>query len=437
MSFNFQNEQQLLRLLTLYPDTILECGDLRPEHFSLRHHGEVFRAILSIYDAKKTVSLTSVKIEIGKDWAHDTVMGLAMVKVDGGASVLSESIINAHIGNLAAERARSYASMLDEGKDQIELISELVELLGKIANQKVESRLTTADIVAETVLTTIRNPETGGTAIRTGISKLDQFTGGVQSGLLTIVSGCPSHGKSALMVNMALNMAMSGKYVYMASLEDRSLYVVSRTISRLASVNAENLSKCQNIGFDEIQRIESSVERCKEILARISIDDSTGQSVASIRRTAAMLRNKGVCDVSYVDHLGEISRGRRNKYDAATENAEGLRDIANDLDLPVIAGAQVSRSAVQSGYGDNINHKECIPRSHHLRDSGRIEEVARNIWFCHRPHKWNRNEPETDFWVNVDKATHGKTGIVTLKCKMDNMLITDEETFYDNEQGRF
>ena len=144
-----------------------------------------------------------------------------------------------------------------------------------------------------------------------------------------------------------------------------------------------------------------------------------------------MLKNEGKLTAAYVDHLGEISKKGRNKYDAATENAEGLRDIGNDLDIPMISGAQVARSAVSgAASGGNINHLDCIPRAHHLRDSGRIEEVARNIWFVHRPHKWNNKEPESDFWVNIDKATHGKPKIIKLKTRLDTMSIMDDEDYY-------
>lgn len=428
----YTNEQQLLRLITLHPKTILECGDLKPEHFSVKFHGSIFAAISKIYDEKREVSLTSTSVEIGEKWASDILSGLASVTVDGGASALANSIINAHVGAVSSELLSSYSRLLVDSKNPIQGILELITRLGKITNEKSSDRLVTADIVADEILHKLRNPDTERTSIKTGISKLDEHTGGVQHSLLTIVSGVPGMGKSTLLANMIVNMAAMGEYPYLSSLEDRSLYVVGRMISRLATVNAESINKVQNIGFSELRSIESSIERNREILKRIHIDDSSGQSVAGIRRTCSMLQDAGKMTVSFVDHLGEISKNGRNKYDAATANAEGLRDIANDLCIPVISGAQVSRSAVSnSASGGNINHMDCIPRSHHLRDSGRIEEVARNIMFVHRPHKWNSKENESDFWINIDKATHGKTKIIKLKSRLETMEIMDDEQFYE------
>jgi replicative DNA helicase len=98
------------------------------------------------------------------------------------------------------------------------------------------------------------------------------------------------------------------------------------------------------------------------------------------------------------------------------------------MDLPVVAGCQVSRSAVSQHIGNAKDHTNFIPRAHHLRDSGRIEEVARSIWFVHRPWKWNNDEDKTAFWLNVDKQTHGTTGILKMKCDLQHMTITDKDT---------
>lgn len=427
----FENEQQLLRLLTLYPKSILECGNLKPEHFSVKFHGRIFEAISTLYDAKKEVSLTSVSLEIGESWVNDILIPLASVKVDGGASALANAIFDDNLGARAAEVARSYIAILEDGKNREKSILELITRLGQIASEKTADRLATADVFADEMLTILRNPDVERTSIKTGISKLDDHTGGVQKSLLTIISGVPGMGKSALIANMIMNMAMMGERPYLSSLEDRSLYVVGRMLSRWAMVDAESINKAQNISFEELRRIEETVEKRRDAMKRIHIDDSSGQSVAGIRRTCSMLLDAGKMTVAFADHMGELSRGNRNKYDAATANAEGLRDIANDLCIPVISGAQVARSAVSSAAsGSNINHQDCIPRSHHLRDSGRIEEVARNIWFVHRPHKWNAKENESDFWINIDKATHGRPKVIKLKARLDNMCIMDDEDFY-------
>ena len=433
----FDIEQQLLRLITLRPEMIVSCGDLAPHHFKTRSHGKIFSIISKMYDTKKGISLAAISAYVDED-TRPFVSQLASVRVDGGAKHLADCIKDNYIGAVTAEAARSYADILETKKGRQNVISELISKLSRFADNDSEERLTTADLVTDRILDTLRNPDKHNRIVKTGIGKLDYYTGGVQAGMMTIVSGVPGMGKSTLMANIIVNMALSGEHVYLASLEDQSDYVVGRIHSRLTGINSEYINKGKNIGLSEIEQIEQSLERNRPMLSRIHIDDSAGQNVLKIRRTCDYLKSKGELGVAVVDHMGEIAGGGRNKYESASHNAESLRNIAKEFDIPLVAGAQVARSAVSANaHGANINHEACIPRAHHLRDSGRIEEVARNIWFVHRPHKWNQKNDANDFWINVDKATHGTTSIIKLKCDLKTMRITDEWSGNDETADRY
>lgn len=425
---NYTNEQQLLKLLIMRPSEILECKDLTGKHFETRYNGVIFDTISMMFDQKKPISVTGIRAEIGEEWCESILLEINKARVDGGASILSESIIDEFTGSSAAAMVRSYADILESRRGRSDLILELMEKLGQLTTNIVPETLTTADVVSLQMLNILRNPDKTITSVKTGIPKLDWFTGGVQRGLLTIVAGLPGMGKSTFMANLIINMASAGEHPYVASLEDRALYVVGRMNARLNGINSEYINKCQNLSMADVDKIERNIERNRDMLSRIHIDDASGQSVARIRRTAMYLQAQGKMTVTFADHLGEVASKYQNKYDAATKNAEGLRDIATDANVPVISGAQVARSAVSSyGAGSNVKHMDCIPRPHHLRDSGRIEEVARAIWFVHRPHVWNNDEPDDEFWVSVAKSTHGQTKIVKLKCDLKTMTIADDE----------
>ena len=428
-------EQQLLRLITLHPRTILDCGKLESRHFSDANNGKIFDAICKMYDTTKSVSLTGLNALIGKQWASDIIKTLASIKVDGGAQFLSESIVGAHIGRSALETISIYKDSMMSGNGQQMALCELIEALSLVASEKAEDRLITGDIAADQLMEMIRNPDRQKTSIKTGINMLDAKTGGVQKSLLTIVSGVPGMGKSLLMANMILNMALAGNKIFVGSLEDRTIFVIARMLSRLSGVNSEQLVKTENVGYDKLIKLEETLDKNRDALKRIYIDDSSGQGVASIRRSVQSLMVSNDVSVAFVDHMGELSKQGKDKYTNATLNAEGLKNMANDFEIPVIAGCQVARSAVsQNATGkDGKDHKNYIPRSHNLRDSGRIEEVARSIYFVHRPWKWDREQDPHDLWINIDKQTHGKTGIVKLGVNLETMSVYSPIREVENE----
>lgn len=429
---NYSIEQQMLRLVTLRPESMLECGNLKGRHFEVRYHGLIFDTVSRMYDEKKKVSMTAINAEIGEEWAERILSDILKVRVDGGAQSLSESILDAYVGRASSLLIKSYADILETRKGRTELVGELLEKLGGILDDDEEATLTTTDIVSLKLLEILRNPDKNSTSIRTGLSKLDWITGGVQRGMMTILAGLPGSGKSALMANIIVNMALAGEKPYLSSLEDRSIYVTGRMVSRLSGINAENINKAMNISLSDVDSIERAIERNRDALSRIHIDDSSGQSVQKIRRTCMYLQSKGLLTAAFVDHMGEVASNSRSKYDAASKNAEGLRDIANDTYVPLIAGAQVARSAISAhAHGSNVNHMDCIPRAHHLRDSGRIEETARAIWFVHRPAMWNSDESKSDFWVSVAKSSHGKTGLVKMHCDLSTMTVSDDGDSYE------
>lgn len=427
-----EHEQQLLALVAMYPDQVLECGTLNAGHFSNQAYGKIFEVANQMFDAKKPVSISGIGAEINETWASSALVELSGVTVAGSAKGLSESIIDTKIGKSAILAFDAIQHKLKTGRKQRDTIGELIESLAQIADEKTSERLTTMDLVMDSLMDKVRNPLEESAKLRTGIAALDDYLGGFQKSLLYIVSGVPSMGKSLFMANLICNIALSGKHVHVGSLEDTSVQMAGRIISRLSGIDSEPIVKGDKLSWEEIQTLERVVEKTRDAMSNIHIDDSTGQGVGSIRRTCTKLKSKGQLDVSFIDHMGEMAKIGKDKYTSATANAEGLAAIAKDLEIPVVSGCQVARSAVtQSANGkDAKDHASYIPRSHHLRDSGRIEEIARCIMFVHRPVKWNKDLDPSDFWVNIDKQTHGKTGIVQLKTRLDTMAVISPEEYH-------
>jgi replicative DNA helicase len=417
------NERKILSALMSWPEGVIHTGELAPRHFMSTTYGEVYKTLCNMYDSKQDIGYTALSSVLVGEWVPAVMAEIASEQTDGGVRILSSIIRGQCAKRETMAILERFKGTLERSKNPFDEITNIMSELSAVADERTTDRLITMYEASEGVRKYLGDPKRPRPIVKTGIRKLDKKSGGVQKGILTLIAGRPSMGKSTFLVNLLFNQALAGEHVYMGSLEDRSRYVASRILSRIANIDAESIVKGGDIGLDGMQRVEEAMDRCSDALKRIYIDDSSGQSVASIKRTCEKLKADGNLDVAYVDHMGEMKKGR-DMYIDTTKNAEGLRDIANDLDVPMITGQQVSRSSVK-GKGSNAPHTDMIPDQADLRDSGRLEEIARSIWFVHRPWFWDKSQPERGFEVHVAKATHGEPGAVYLECDLSRMIIAD------------
>lgn len=414
------NERKILSALMSWPEGVIHTGELSRRHFESPAYGEVYQTLCNMYDSKQEIGYTSLSSVLTADWVPAIMSEIASEQTDGGVKVLSGIIRGQCAKRSTTAILDRFKGVLERSANPYDTINEIITELSTVAGDRVNDRLITMMEAAEKVKAYLADPSRPKPIVKTGIRKLDKKSGGVQKGILTLVAGRPSMGKSTFLVNMLFNQALAGEHVYMGSLEDRSRYVASRILSRIANIDAESIVKGGDIGLEGMMRVEESMDRCSDALKRIYIDDSSGQSVASIKRTCEKLKADDKLTAAYVDHMGEMKKGR-DLYIDTTKNAEGLRDIANDLDIPMVAGQQVKRL----NKGGNMPHDQMVPSQDDLRDSGRLEEIARSIWFVHRPYFYDNTQPEPNFEVHIAKATHGEPGPVYLECDLSRMLITD------------
>jgi replicative DNA helicase len=414
------NERKILSALMSWPEGVVHTGGLEQRHFLSTTYGTVYKTLCDMYDSKQEIGYTALSAMLVGDWVPAVMSEIASETTDGGVKVLSKLIRGQSARRNTLAILGRFKGRLERSPNPYESINDIMSELAAVADDRTNDRLITMLEAAENVREYLSNPERPRPIIKTGIRKLDKKSGGVQKGILTLIAGRPSMGKSTFLVNLLFNQALAGENVYMGSLEDRSRYVASRILSRIANIDAESIVKGGDIGLDGMMRVEESMDRCSDALKRIYIDDSSGQSVASIKRTCEKLKADGKLTVAYVDHMGEMKKGR-DLYIDTSKNAEGLRDIANDLDIPMITGQQVSRL----NKGDNVPHDQMVPKQDDLRDSGRLEEIARSIWFVHRPWFYDKSQPERMFEVHIAKATHGEPGPVYLECDLSRMVIKD------------
>jgi replicative DNA helicase len=214
--------------------------------------------------------------------------------------------------------------------------------------------------------------------IPTGLRKLDSLTGGFAKGELTILAARPSMGKTAMMLHFAKSAAEAGHHAVIFSLEMKAVRIIDRVL----------MSVARNIDIDRFKQGELSQDEMQELEAAgaylanlpISVDENSDASIYNIRATAQSLKNKGRCDIIFIDYLGLIKEhgmNGRNREQNIAAISRMAKVMAKELDVPVVLLSQLNR-VVES-------RADKIPQLADLRESGAVEQDADVVLMLFRP----------------------------------------------------
>jgi replicative DNA helicase len=245
--------------------------------------------------------------------------------------------------------------------------------------------------------------------LSTGYQALDEMTGGLQPGELFILAARPSMGKTALALNVGRNAAVdSGNRVAVFSLEMTTRSLVMRMLSSEAQVDFAAF-RSGLISTDAHSRLMASAGRLSD--AKLWIDDTGSASILEIRAKCRRLKSQHGLDLVIVDYL-QLARGDRNTQSREQEISEisrGLKGLAKELDIPVMALSQLNR-------GPESRKEDKRPMLADLRESGAIEQDADIIGFIYRDIVYNK---ETEFEnlaeLIIAKQRNGPTGTIKLE----------------------
>jgi replicative DNA helicase len=272
--------------------------------------------------------------------------------------------------------------------------------------------------------------------VPTGFYKIDRLTNGWQNSDLIILAGRPGMGKTASAVSMIVYPAVHLKIpVAIFSCEMSQEQLVGRLQSSVSGVNVSNVVKKQ-LSLVDIEQIEATCAALKE--APIFIDDTANISVIELRAKARRLVKEHGVKLIVVDYLQLMRSGIKtnNREQEIAEISKGLKAIAKELNIPVIALSQLSRSVETRG-------AEKKPQLSDLRESGQIEQDADLVLFCWRPEYYGIHEYELDgvefdtsglFLLIVSKHRNGGLGEIPLSFIKSQAKITDynENSFPHN-----
>jgi len=219
--------------------------------------------------------------------------------------------------------------------------------------------------------------------ISTGFSDLDKMTLGLNNGDLIIVAGRPSMGKTSLSLNIARHAALSGKSALFFSMEMPSKQLVEKEISAIGLIDYTRI-RSGKLEDSDWPRLTTAVGKLNN--APLMIDDSPALTVGQVRSRARRTKKKHGLDLIVIDYLQLMQGSGNNRTEDIAEISRGLKSLAKELNIPVIALSQLNRELEKRG-----NKR---PIMSDLRDSGAIEQDADLIMFVYRDEVYNENSSD-------------------------------------------
>jgi replicative DNA helicase len=260
--------------------------------------------------------------------------------------------------------------------------------------------------------------------VSTGFKDMDNLLAGFQKSDLVILAARPSMGKTALALNFARNVGLQpNQPVLIFSLEMSKEQLVDRLLSMVSEVDAWAL-RTGNLTDSDFEKIGQAMGTLSE--SQIYIDDTPGITVSDLRTKARREAHQHDLGLIIVDYLQLMSGGSRfssdgNRVQEISEISRGLKGIARELNVPVLALSQLSRSVE--------NRSPQIPQLSDLRESGSIEQDADVVAFIYREEYYN---PETDRKkiadIFIKKHRNGPTGAVELRFENEKQRFSDLDT---------
>ncbi|TMV49708.1 replicative DNA helicase [Paenibacillus mesophilus] len=395
---------------------------LQGEAFHDRKHARIYSRMAALYDEEEPIDLITLSSRLSDEEELDFIGGMQYLS-DLANSVPTAANVDAYVGTVyekyllrkGIEAGMAVMRQAASTGDPRIVISGLQTAATKLADlaapaQEFATMRNVLITVYEQVEDRYSNRDTyrGINGVPSGFPDLDRMTSGFQKSDLIIVAARPSVGKTAFALNIAQNVGVRAKEtVAIFSLEMGAGQLVQRMICAEADVDATRM----RTGYFEPgdwERMTTAISKLSE--ANIFIDDSPSITVHEIRAKCRRLKKEKGLGLILIDYLQLIQgRGKagENRQQEVSEISRTLKQIARELDVPVIALSQLSRAVEQ--------RQEKRPMMSDLRESGSIEQDADIIAFLYRDDYYDREtEKKNIIEINIAKQRNGQTGTVEL-----------------------
>lgn len=433
---NAEAEASLLGALLIDSEAIVKIADkINPNDFYDKRHERIYEAMLKIYEHHQALDVLTLADQLKNSSYLEGVGGPAYLTeltnfvptaahVEQYADIVSQKALRRRL--ITASREITGLGY-DESKQLRELIEEAETRLFNVSQQHIKQDVISLEaILAESFdrLDDLHKDKKKIRGIPTGFKDLDNTLAGFQRSDLVILAGRPSMGKTALALNFAHNVAVMAKEpVLVFSLEMSKEQLVDRLLSMESGVDAWAL-RTGNLTDADFEKIGQAMGTLSE--APIYIDDSPGITVSDLRtkaRREAHLRPLGLIIVDYLQLMSGGSRlgNDGNRVQEISEISRGLKGIARELNVPVLALSQLSRSVE--------NRSPQIPQLADLRESGSIEQDSDVVMFIYREEYYHPDSDRKKLAdIFIKKHRNGPVGGVELYFEMDKQLFKSVDT---------
>ncbi len=422
-------EEAVLGAIMLDKDAVAIVLDiLKPESFYVEKHQVIYRAMLKLFEKSTNIDLLTVNEQLKKDGELDKAGGTAYLagltnRVGSSANLEFHAKIVAqkHIQReLIRVSTHTINNAFEDSMDVFDMLDEAERGLFEITEQNLNRGFESVGALAtkaQKQLELLAQRESGLTGIPTGFEDLDRITSGWQPSDLVIVAARPGMGKTAFTLSLAKNAAMDfQKPVAVFSLEMASVQLVQRLLSSEAEISS---SKLRNGKMEphEWTQLHTAIEKMADV--PIFIDDTPGINIFELRAKCRRLKQQHDIQMIIIDYLQLMTGGGENKKSGTREQeistiSRSLKGLAKELNVPVIALSQLSRSVETRG-GDKR------PMLSDLRESGAIEQDADIVTFIYRPEYYEIFQDEDGMSMKgmaeiiIAKHRNGELGTVKLR----------------------
>ena len=397
---------------------------IRPDNFYFDAHQKLFTVILELYNNGKPVDLVIL---------HEALKQRKQLEDIGGASYLAElwdaapTAANAeYYARIVREKAlirnliHTSTELLRDAYDGVTGADELLGQAERRILEIAEKGTTGETFTLERTLTETfdRIDERAGkshlnvTGLGFGYTDLDNMTAGLHNNELVIIAARPSVGKTAFALNVVRHIIVEERQpVFFVSLEMSRLELAERLLCCQGRVDSHGLRKGR-LNSDEIQKLMTAGDQlrgnARDGFVKLYIDDSPAQTMLRIAANARRLKLRHEIKLVVIDYLQLIEPENRRdpRQEQVAQISRRLKFLAKELQLPVIALAQVNRTSE-----DRQDHK---PRTSDLRESGSIEQDADTVLLLHRPGRFDGETEDNVLEIIIGKQRNGPTGELTL-----------------------
>lgn len=426
---NVEAEQAVLGALLIDPTALLRITDkLLPDSFYKQAHKQIYASILHLFNNNEPIDIITVSEHLKKEEKLELIGGRAYVN-DLALSVITSANVDYH-ARIVSEKAllrelitvgSEIATVAYEDIESDKALDNAEQLIFNLSQRKKPENLSAIGSVVVDSFDMIEKRwknQDELLGVPSGFYDLDNLTAGFQQSDLIIVAARPSMGKTSFCLNIAQEVGIRHKKsVAFFSLEMSKEQLVQRMLCSEAEIDAQRV-RTGHMQADDWPKLTRAMHEMGD--APIFIDDTPGVSVMDVRTKCRRLcmeqKELGLVIIDYLQLMESSDRKRQDRVQEISSISRGLKNLARELKVPIIALSQLSR-AVES-------RQNKLPMLSDLRESGSIEQDADIVMFIYR-----------DEYYNPDSEDKGKAKVIIAKQR--NGPVGDVELLFRKDITRF